>query len=391
MMQILYIGNNHQLIESLTSSEIQVFSFKSPVPAEKWLDKGGKPDAVLCEFEIPGSNAVNFFRFFRKKYGSQHHVPFLVIGERIPHEEIKKALRLGIDDLFTEPVKAERLIKRIEILTELKELLKTSVSSDQEISYRSYRIPLIKRTFDIIAALIGLIILSPIFLITALAIKLESKGKIFYASKRVGADYKIFNFHKFRSMYSDADSLIKELAYLNQYGQPYEPSFDPEILPNDILLSDDSFPYLIGDEAVIKETSYLETKKKEQNVTFVKFGEDPRMTKVGKIIRRLSIDELPQLINVLKGDMSIVGNRPLPLYEAELLTTDEWSERFLGPAGITGLWQVEARGKSKKMSPEERKQLDNKYAQIAQSPYFFFIDLWIILRTIPAIFQKENV
>jgi lipopolysaccharide/colanic/teichoic acid biosynthesis glycosyltransferase len=89
--------------------------------------------------------------------------------------------------------------------------------------------------------------------------------------------------------------------------------------------------------------------------------------------------------------MSIVGNRPLPLYEAELLTTDEWSERFLGPAGITGLWQVKARGKSKKMSPEERKELDNQYVQIAQSPYFFFIDLWLIIRTIPAVFQKENV
>jgi lipopolysaccharide/colanic/teichoic acid biosynthesis glycosyltransferase len=390
MMQILYIGSNHQLTESLTSSGIRVLSFKSPVHAEKWLDKGGKPDAVLCEFEIPGSNAINFFRFFRKKYGSQHYVPLLVIGERVSHEEIKKALRLGIDDLFTEPVKAERLIKRIEILTELKELLKT-VSTDQEISYKHYRIPLIKRTFDIIIALIGLIISSPIFLVTALAIKLESKGKIFYASKRVGAGYKIFNFYKFRSMYSDADSRIKELAYLNQYGQTSEPSSDPEILPNDILLSDDSFPYLIGDEAVIKETSYLETKKKEQDITFMKFGEDPRITQVGKIIRKLSIDELPQLINVLKGDMSIVGNRPLPLYEAELLTTDEWSERFLGPAGITGLWQVEARGKSKKMSPEERKQLDNKYAQIAKSPYFFFIDLWIILRTIPAVFQKESV
>lgn len=390
-MQILYIGKDHQLIESLLSFKLKIYSLKTPMQAEKWFDKGGNPDAIICEFEIPGSNAINFFRFFRKKYGYKYKIPFVVIGKQANREEMKKALQLGIDDLFAKPVTPERIINRIKNLLELKELLRSSSDNEPKKIYKTYRIPIIKRAFDIVVALIALIVSSPILLFTTLAIKLESKGRIFYASKRVGGDYKIFNFYKFRSMYSDADSRIKELAHLNQYSQASGTAVDSEILPDDIILDNDNFPYLIGDETVITETSYLETKKKEQNVTFVKLGEDPRITKVGKIIRKLSIDELPQLINVLKGDMSIVGNRPLPLYEAELLTTDEWSERFLGPAGITGLWQVEARGKSKKMSPEERKQLDNKYAQIAQSPYSFFIDLWIILKTIPAVFQKENV
>jgi lipopolysaccharide/colanic/teichoic acid biosynthesis glycosyltransferase len=108
---------------------------------------------------------------------------------------------------------------------------------------------------------------------------------------------------------------------------------------------------------------------------------------VGKFIRNTSIDELPQLFNVLKGDMSIVGNRPLPLYEAELLTSDDWSARFMGPAGITGLWQVELRSKKGEMSEEERKSLDNEYSK----NYSFWGDIKLIFRTIPALLQKESV
>ena len=108
---------------------------------------------------------------------------------------------------------------------------------------------------------------------------------------------------------------------------------------------------------------------------------------MGHFIRKYSIDELPQLFNILKGDMSIVGNRPLPLYEAELLTKDDYIDRFMAPAGLTGLWQVEKRGDAGKLSAEERKQLDIKYAQ----NYSFWMDIKIILKTITAFIQKENV
>ena len=114
---------------------------------------------------------------------------------------------------------------------------------------------------------------------------------------------------------------------------------------------------------------------------------DPRVTGIGKVLRRTSIDELPQLFNILKGDMSIVGNRPLPLYEAELLTSDEHIDRFMGPAGLTGLWQVEKRGEAGKLSAEERKQLDIKYAKT----FSFWLDIKIILKTVTAFIQKENV
>ena len=103
-------------------------------------------------------------------------------------------------------------------------------------------------------------------------------------------------------------------------------------------------------------------------------------------MRNTSIDELPQLLNILKGDMSIVGNRPLPLYEGEKLTTDQSVQRFLAPAGLTGLWQVNKRGKGK-MSNEERADLDNRYAE----EWSLWLDVKLIFRTLGVFIQKENV
>ena len=121
-------------------------------------------------------------------------------------------------------------------------------------------------------------------------------------------------------------------------------------------------------------------------MSFVKLDNDPRITFFGKFLRNPVWDELPQLYNVLKGDMSIVGNRPLPLYEAEQLTTDLWARRFLAPAGITGFWQVTRRGRAN-MSEQERKRLDVAYAIIAS----FWNDIKIMFQTVPALFQRKSV
>jgi len=203
---------------------------------------------------------------------------------------------------------------------------------------------ILKRSFDILVSLTALFLLSPLFFLIALAIRIESKGPTFYISKRAGRGYRIFDFFKFRTMFTGAESRVQELSHLNQYS---------------------------------------EEKKKEP--TFFKFNNDPRVTKVGEFLRNTSLDELPQLLNVLMGDMSLVGNRPLPLYEAATLTTDQCAQRFLAPAGMTGLWQIKKRGRED-MSVEERISLDIDYA----NKYNFMYDLWIMANTPSAIIQKSS-
>ena len=209
-------------------------------------------------------------------------------------------------------------------------------------------------------------------------------------------------------MYVDAESKLKEVAKTagNQYAekdkklgeeQPQNVITAPlgaeaEMMmmdmgmESDMMISDDEV-MLVGDDFVVSETDFNKEKEEDNNNAFVKIENDPRVTKVGRFIRKYSIDELPQLFNILKGDMSVVGNRPLPLYEAEKLTVDASIDRFMAPAGLTGLWQVEERGKGGMMSAEERKQLDITYGQT----YNFALDMKIILRTLTAFIQKENV
>ena len=137
----------------------------------------------------------------------------------------------------------------------------------------------------------------------------------------------------------------------------------------------------------INELSLLNQYSNAKNTpTFFKLRNDPRITKIGMFLRNTSLDELPQFFNVLKGDMSIVGNRPLPLYEARTLTTNQMAERFMAPAGITGLWQVSKRGKED-MSAEERIQIDIDYAR----KHSIKNDLLIMLKTPSALIQKSNV
>lgn len=394
-MIILHLGYISSFKESTThdGKVIELFTMNGLFAASQWVKQNGLPDAVICESELQGSTGFSFYDFWIGQFDPSKKIPFLLIDMKNNPETLKKAFQCGIDDVYSSQDSIEKLVERVLVLQKVKSLQKDRASA-APLNIIRYKTPFFKRTFDILSASIGLLLISPLLIAFVIAIRLESKGKVYYISKRVGSGYNVFNFYKLRSMYTDADKRLAELSHLNQYQTE---SVTEKSKVEDKTKSDEKGKtlendlVLIGDEQQVSETEHMKSKKEKQESAFVKFENDPRITKVGHIIRKLSIDELPQLINVIKGDMSIVGNRPLPLYEAELLTTDSWTERFNGPAGITGLWQVEARGKTSKMSPEERKGLDNTYSEIAKSRFSFWKDIWIILRTIPAVFQKENV
>jgi lipopolysaccharide/colanic/teichoic acid biosynthesis glycosyltransferase len=188
----------------------------------------------------------------------------------------------------------------------------------------------VKRAVDIICALFGIIILSPVFLSTALLVKLTSTGNILFIQERNGYKGKIFRMYKFRSMVSNAEKLFTVVESMN-----------------------------------------------EVSGHMFKVKDDPRITPVGRIIRKTSIDELPQLFNILKGDMSIVGPRP-PI-PREVVKYDAWHDlRLSVKPGLTGLWQISGRNR---LGFEEMVRLDLKYIRERSLK----LDFEIIARTIPVI------
>lgn len=203
-----------------------------------------------------------------------------------------------------------------------------------------------KRLFDLTIALLALTILSPLWLLIALLIKLDSHGPVFYKQERVGMDGRIFLFYKFRSMRIDSDDALHR-EYQQHYiaGNPEANLGDPE------------------------QPVY-------------KLATDSRVTRVGRVLRRLSLDELPQLFNVLRGDMSIVGPRPPIPYEVEAY--DLWHRKRLDmKPGLTGLWQVSGRNR---LPFDEMVRLDLYYIE----NWSLLLDLKIILRTLPVMLRGDD-
>lgn len=398
-LNILYVGNILDYFD-IEDNNHSIITIENSIKATKHLQSNQPIDAIICDYYLPGNNGIFLYNWIRaqKEYDA---IPFVLLCKEFSADIYKKAFKRQIDDFYVPSVtNPKSILNRIEYLCIHKKPVsqKTTKKISDKINEESYKMPLSKRIFDILVASSVLLIASPFLLLIILAIRLESKGKVYYISKRVGR--KTFDFYKLRSMRTGSDELLKKLAAeKNQYKKEEVKSEDSSLdipcprcsaLPEGESCSPIMY---IGTHQICD--FWFNVQKREaakSSSTFVKIVDDPRITKVGKFIRNTSIDELPQLINVLKGDMSIVGNRPLPVYEAEMLTGDDLSKRFLAPPGITGLWQVELRGKGGKMSEEERMRLDNEYAdQFQGDNYSFWYDIKLILRTIPALFQSDTV
>lgn len=353
---------------------------------DAWEEKKLNPVAIISKSDVLGKYGVNLIDALTTK--KKPRIPIILIGKHLDKNLRKIALSAGVTDFFIRPVNFKNLETRTNFLIENWGDLQKKLHNQ---STGNYKTPFGKRAFDIFFSGLALLCLSPVFLAVYLLIKLESRGPAFYYSYRVGTGYKVFKFYKFRSMYVNADKRLKDLKHLNQYDIDAGNSEDKKenntpVLCNDCLsYGKCQFP-LYADKVKWCEKQFIDSRKTNSGSAFFKIKDDPRITKVGNVIRNLSIDELPQLWNVFIGNMSIVGNRPLPLYEAEKLTTDKYALRFAAPAGITGLWQVEKRGKGD-MSEDERLMLDNMYAQ----NHSLANDLKLIFKTIPALLQKENV
>jgi lipopolysaccharide/colanic/teichoic acid biosynthesis glycosyltransferase len=402
MIGIVYLGNNPETEERLKYIPGRLVKFT----------KNYKDAADMCAPQVRNEHFIVFFEknvrseditaitYLRKKC---KNVYIILLTEHLSNEEREIYQQCGINDTLRITASVTELNKKIQFISD-----REGIMFDDQVSKKHilrFKIPVWKRLFDIVFSGLAIVLLSPIFIITAIAIRIESPGPILFKSKRVGTNYTVFDFLKFRSMYTDAEKRLKEVAKTagNQYAEKEEEGdakatitaplgAEAEMammalgMESDMMISDEEV-MLVGDDYVVSETDFNKQKEEDINNAFVKIENDPRVTKVGRFIRKYSIDELPQLFNILKGDMSIVGNRPLPLYEAEKLTVDSSIDRFMAPAGLTGLWQVEERGKGGNMSAEERKQLDITYGQT----YNFILDMKIIFRTLTAFIQKENV
>ncbi len=378
-MEFVYFGKNPVWINQFTDlsdTEPIVLDTLSAscnfVSTHKFTDKN--PLFLFLESEDTDNN-IKKLKALKKEMTENQYI--ILISSQVSAQLVSNYISSGVSEIVDANIPKETLQQILSLLPRLK---KTEYKQD---STQAFHLPFWKRLFDILSSGSALLILSPLLILTALAIRLESKGPIIYTSKRVGTNYKIFGFLKFRSMYVDADKRLDEFKKNNQYQDTT--SLTKKIYYQDPDKSEEVV--LVGDDFRLTEEEYLARRKKLKANNFVKIQDDPRVTRVGRIIRKYSIDELPQLINILKGDMSVVGNRPLPLYEAELLTSDEYIERYMAPSGLTGLWQVEKRGTEGILSAEERKQLDIQYAQ----KFSFWFDMKLIFRTFTAFIQKENV
>jgi len=352
-LEFFYIGKKSAVIDKLINIFESGYAAESPEHARTMLKRlsfhsNSAPAFIIAESAVGHAALLLFYQFISSQ-PLLANVPLLIEGSDISEMELQKFRNEPFaDDIINlNELNADQFLVKVNFWKKVKQ----RIGSLQENHFNEDFSPVqnspadfSKRTFDIVISSFLMVLLSPVFLLIYIALRIQSKGPVFYTSKRAGKGYKIFNFYKFRTMNVEANENLGEFSHLNLYS-PLNPD----------------------------------------GPVFIKIDNDPRITPLGSLLRKCSVDELPQLWNVFKGDMSLVGNRPLPLYEASTLTTDEWAKRFMAPAGITGLWQIKKKSQNR-MTAEERISLDINYADKST----FLFDLWIMANTPNAVIQRTN-
>ena len=358
--------------------------YKSSLALHHAIEQGITFRAIITDDELIGANGISLRKtLITLGYGL---IPFIILVKVITNKDRKVAMQERITEIFSKPLNINSLKIRLPYLIE-----NYNYNKGSNTAASGFKLPLAKRIFDVIFSGLAMVIFSPLFLVIAVLIKIESKGSIIYFELRVGSGYNVFKFFKFRSMYIDSQKILNNHLNLNQN---LPDSLSPitkngivkELCKECAVAGISCTNPLYNDNEISCEKLYNERRENKPNIRFSKLKNNSGVTKTGSFIRHFSLDKLPQLWNVFIGDMSIVGNKPLPLYEAEKITTDKYAMRFMAPAGLTGLWQVEKRGQ-KEMSEDERLGLDNNYAM----KYSFGNDMKLILRTFPALFHSEKV
>lgn len=312
-----------------------------------WLIAEGNIAIVLRGYiksQHPSQNFLGISGFFdADTLAAQPHIDRIVLGAELEKDKMLRLIRFCEDRDIV-----------LQYVPSLTSLYASHMTIDTVAGYPLIELAptplagwgrIVKRVFDVVVSILGIIILSPVMLVVALAVKLTSKGPIIYSQKRVGELGKLFTFYKFRSMYAEMS------------------------------------PGLGGVEAD-KLLEKLRASSNEATGPLFKMKNDPRITRVGKFIRKTSLDELPQLFNVLIGTMSLVGPRPaLPSEVAQY--NDVAKRRLLVKPGVTGLWQVSGRSDA---SFNDYVQLDVYYLE----HWSLWLDIKLILLTFRAVFARKG-
>jgi lipopolysaccharide/colanic/teichoic acid biosynthesis glycosyltransferase len=331
--------------------------------------------AVISQSEIAGPFGIELLEIFEKLDFPK--LPFFLVSNEPQGNITKLALRAGVVDVFALPMKIDKVQTRLNFTINNW----INLTKDRRVvTHAPYRIPNETRVFDLLFSTFLLIILSPIMLLISILIKLESKGSVFTHSLRVGSNYHIFKMFNFRTMHLNGDNRLNadsaennDVSYNSLEGGLCEECRETRVKCK--------FP-IYADKVTWCEKKFINGEKvNSDNITKGRVS-NPELTKIGWFLRKTKLNQLPELWNVHKGDMSIVGNLPLPLSEAEKLTTDKYVLRFMAPSGITGLWQIEKRKKNYTNQPG-RLVLDIRYARTQN----FQNDMLLLAKTIPALLK----